>query len=330
MRLVFMGTPQFALPSLHRLAEASYDIIGVYTRADQPAGRGRSVTPSPVKAAALERGLPVFQPSDLRQPEALEQLASLQPDVIVVCAFGQILRRPLLDIPPKGVVNVHPSLLPRHRGATPIQAAILAGDEETGVTIMLMDPGMDTGPILHQRSLAISPWDSAGSLSEKLSRPAADLLGETLPLWLAGEIEPQPQDESQATYSSLIQKEDGAIDWTRPAVDVWRQVRAMNPWPGAATTLDGEMLHIWEAWPLPAERGAPTSARPGTDEPGTVLPLSPTQREKLPPEAQQEALAVQTGEGLLVILRLQRAGRRALPAAEFVRGQRQLFGRRLG
>jgi methionyl-tRNA formyltransferase len=147
-------------------------------------------------------------------------------------------------------------------------------------------------------------------------------LGETLALWLAGEIEPQPQDEAQATYSSLIQKEDGAIDWTRPAVDIWRQVRAMNPWPGAATTLDGEMLHIWEAWPLPAERGA--------DEPGTVLPLSPAQREKLPPEAQQEALAVQTGEGLLVILRLQRAGRRALPAAEFVRGMRQLFGRRLG
>jgi methionyl-tRNA formyltransferase len=322
MRIVFMGTPEFALPSLRRLVEDGYDIVGVYTRADQPAGRGRAMTPPPVKTAALELGLPVFQPSGLRHPDAVEQLASLRPDVIVVCAFGQILRQPVLDIPPKGVVNVHPSLLPRHRGATPIQAAILAGDEETGVTIMLMDAGMDTGPILRQRSLAISPWDSAGSLGEKLSRLAADLLGETLRLWLPGEIEPQPQDEARATYAPLIQKEDAAIDWTRPAVDIWRQIRAMNPWPGAYTTLDGEALHIWEAWPLPGDGDA--------GELGTVLPLSPAQREKLPPEAQREALAVQTGEGLLVVLRLQRAGRRALPAAEFVRGLRQLFGRRLG
>ena len=322
MRLVFMGTPEFAVPSLHRLVEDGYDIVGVYTRPDQPAGRGRTITPSPVKAAATERGLPVFQPPGLRRAEAVEELASLRPDVIVVCAFGQILRQPVLDIPPKGVVNVHPSLLPRHRGATPIQAAILAGDEEAGVSIMLMDAGMDTGPILRQRSLAISPWDSAGSLSEKLSRLSADLLGETLSLWLAGEIEPQPQDEERATHSPLIQKEHGAIAWTRPAVDIWRQVRAMNPWPGAFTTLDGEVLHIWEAWPLPAEGGP--------NEPGTVLPLSPAQKENLPREAQQEALAVQTGEGLLVVLRLQRAGRKALPAAEFVRGQRNLFGRRLG
>jgi methionyl-tRNA formyltransferase len=322
MRLVFMGTPEFALPSLHRLVRDGYDIVGVYTRVDQPAGRGRALTPPPVKTAALELGLPVFQPLGLRQPEALEELASLRPDVIVVCAFGQILRQPVLDIPPRGVVNVHPSLLPRHRGATPIQAAILAGDEETGVTIMLMDAGMDTGPILGQRPLAVSPWDSGGSLGEKLSRLAADLLGKTLPLWMGGEIEPRPQDEAQATYSSLIQKEEAAIDWTQPAVDIWRQVRAFNPWPGALTTLDGEMLHVWEAWPLPGEGGA--------GEPGTVLALWPAQREKLPPEAKQEALAVQTGEGLLVILRLQRPGRRALSAAEFVRGQRHLFGRRLG
>lgn len=322
MRLVFMGTPEFALPSLRRLVQDGYDIAGVYTRADQPAGRGRALTPPPVKTAALELGLPVFQPPALRRPEAVEELASLRPDVIVVCAFGQILRQPVLDIPPKGVVNVHPSLLPRHRGATPIQAAILAGHEETGVTIMLADAGMDSGPILSQRSVAVSPWDSAGTLSDKLSRLAADLLGETLPLWLDDKIKPQPQDESQATYTSLIEKEDAAIDWTRPAVDIWRQVRAMNPSPGAYTALDGERIHIWEAWPLPDEAGA--------DEPGTALALSPAQSEKLPPEAKQEALAVQTGEGLLVLLRLQRAGRRALSAAEFVRGQRHLFGKRLG
>ena len=322
MRIVFMGTPEFALPSLRRLVEDGHDIVGVYTRADQPAGRGRAVTPPPVKTAALELGLPVFQPASLRQPQAVEELASLRPDGIVVCAFGQLLRQPVLDIPPRGVLNVHPSLLPRHRGASPIQAAILAGDEETGVTIMLTDTGMDSGPILRQRSLAISPCDNGGSLSEKLSRLAADLLSETLPMWLAGDIEPQPQDETQATYSPLIKKEDGAIDWRRPALDIWRQVRAMNPWPGASTTLDGEMLRIWEAWPLPSEGGS--------NEPGAVLPLSPAQREKLPPEVNQEALAVQTGEGLLVVLRLQRAGRRALSAAEFVRGQRDLFGQRMG
>jgi methionyl-tRNA formyltransferase len=264
MRIVFMGTPEFALPSLRRLVDDGYDIVGVYTRADQPAGRGRTMTPPPVKTAALEMGLPVFQPAGLRQPEALEELAALRPDVIVVCAFGQILRQPVLDVPTRGVVNVHPSLLPRHRGATPIQTAILAGDGETGVTIMLMDAGMDTGPILQQRSLAVSPWDSSGSLGEKLSPLAADLLGETLPLWLADEITPQPQNEAQATYSSLIQKEDAAIDWTRPALDIWRQVRAMNPWLGASTTLDGEALHIWEAWPLPDESSP--------NEPGTVLP----------------------------------------------------------
>jgi methionyl-tRNA formyltransferase len=327
MRLVFMGTPEFALPSLRRLAQDRYDIVGVYTRTDQPAGRGRALTPPPVKTAALDLGLVVFQPPSLRPPEAVEELTSLRPDVIVVCAFGQILRQPVLDIPPKGVVNVHPSLLPRHRGATPIQTAILAGDEETGVTIMLADAGMDTGPILSQRSLAVSPWDSAETLNEKLSVLAADLLGETLPLWLHGRIEPQPQDEAQATYTSLIGKEDAAIDWTRPAVDIWRQVRAMNPSPGAYTLLDGEMLHIWKAWPLPEENGA--------REPGTVLALSPAQSEKLPPEAKREAqtgeaLAVQTGEGLLVLLRLQRPGRRVLPAIEFARGQRHLVGHRLG
>jgi methionyl-tRNA formyltransferase len=322
MRVVFMGTPEFALPCLRRLVDDGYDIVGVYTRADQPAGRGRTLTPPPVKTLALELGLPVFQPDGLRRPEAVEELASLRPDLMVVCAFGQILRQPVLDIPPKGVVNVHPSLLPRHRGATPIQSAILAGDEETGVSIMLMDAGMDTGPILRQRSLAVSPFDSAGSLGEKLSRLAADLLGEALPLWLAGAIEPQPQDEANANYSSLIQKDDATIDWARPAVDIWRQVRAMNPWPGASTTLDGEALRIWEAWPLASDK----SSR----EPGTILPVSAAQRQKLPPEAQQEALAVQTGEGLLVVLRLQRAGRRALPAGEFVRGLRDLFGRRLG
>jgi methionyl-tRNA formyltransferase len=249
-------------------------------------------------------------------------LASLRPDVIVVCAFGVILRQPVLDIPAKGVLNIHPSLLPRHRGASPIAAAILAGDEQTGVTIMLMDPGMDTGPIFSQRAIPISPWDTSGSLGERLAEVGAELLLEVLPRWLAGEIEPQPQDDSLASQAPLLRKEDGAIDWNQPAIDIWRRVRAFNPWPGAFTTLAGQTLLIWEAWPLSVG---------GVGEPGTVLPLTAEQRQMLPPEVgEKETLAVQTGEGLLAVLRLQRAGRRSLTAAEFIRGQRDLFGRRRG
>ena len=322
MRVVFMGTPDFALPSLRGLVEGGYNIVGVYTRPDRLAGRGRALTLPAVKTAALDYGLPVFQPPGLRRPEAVEELTSLKPDVIVVCAFGVILRQPVLDIPAKGVLNVHPSLLPRHRGASPIAAAILASDEQTGVTIMLIDPGMDSGPILSQRAIAISPWDTGGSLGERLAEVGAELLLEVLPRWLADEIEPQPQDDSLATQCSLLSKEAGAIDWNLPAIDIWRRVRAFNPWPGAFTTLAGQTLLIWEAWPLPVG---------GAGEPGTVSPLPPEQREMLPPEVgEKEALAVQTGEGLLAILLLQRAGRRSLPAAEFIRGQRDLLGRRLG
>jgi len=322
MRVVFMGTPDFALPSLRGLVEGGYNIVGVYTRPDRLAGRGRALTPPAVKTAALDYGLPVFQPPGLRRPEAVEELTSLKPDVIVVCAFGVILRQPVLDIPAKGVLNVHPSLLPRHRGASPIAAAILAGDEQTGVTIMLIDPGMDSGPILSQRAIAISPWDTGGSLGERLAEVGAELLLEVLPRWLADEIEPQPQDDSLATQCSLLSKEAGAIDWNLPAIDIWRRVRAFNPRPGAFTTLAGQTLLIWEAWPLSVG---------GAGEPGTVLPLTPEQRQMLPSEVgEKETLAVQTGEGLLAILRLQRAGRRSLTAAEFIRGQRDLFGRRLG
>lgn len=321
MRLVFMGSPEFSLPTLRGLVEGGYEIVGVYTRPDRPSGRGRALTPPPVKIAAEEYGLPVFQPLGLRKPEVVEELAALKPEVIVVCAYGVILRQPVLDVPPKGVLNVHPSLLPRHRGASPIASAILAGDEETGVTIMLMDPGMDTGPILEQRRAAISPRDTTGSLSERLSQVSAELLLEVLPRWMADEIEPQPQDDALATHAPLLQKEEGAIDWSRPAVEIWRQVRAFHPWPGAFTTLGGERLLIHETWPLSV---------PASSEPGTISPLSPEKMEMLPPEIRQEALAVHTGENLLAVLRLQQAGRRALSAAEFLRGKRDLFDQRLG
>ncbi|HEU4760384.1 MAG TPA: methionyl-tRNA formyltransferase [Dehalococcoidia bacterium] len=320
MAIVFMGTPAFAVPSLQRLAAEGYGIAAVYTQPDRPAGRGRHPRPSPVKVAAQELGLPVREPATLSEPEALSALRSLAPEAIVVVAYGQILRQDVLDVPPRGVLNVHPSLLPRHRGAAPIPAAILAGDGETGVTVMLMDAGMDTGPIVAQRAMPVEPADTAGSLGAKLSAVAADLLAETLPRWLRGEIEPQPQDDSRATKAPLLRKEQGAIDWGLPAAEIWRRVRAYNPWPGAYSTLDGEIVHIWEAWPLEEDSG---------QRPGTLVPLTDQQRAQLPPGADREAFAVQTGRGLLVVLLVQRAGRRALPPGDFLRGARDALGKRL-
>jgi len=319
MAIVFLGTPAFAVPSLRRLADEGYEIAAVYTQPDRPAGRGRYLTPPPVKTAALAMGLPVRQPESLRDPSALTDLASLHPEVGIGVAYGQILRQEALAIPAKGMLNVHPSLLPRHRGASPIPAAILAGDRETGATIILMDPGIDSGPILAQRSLPIEDRDTAGTLTEKLAPLAASLLAQTLPRWLRDEIHPQPQDHSLATKTPLLKKERGAIDWSLPAMRIWRQVRAYNPWPGAYTTLDGQVLHIWEAWPLPG-KGAP---------PGTVVALREEQQVGLPPQADRGAFGVQTGDGLLAVLSVQRQGRRRLAAAEFLRGARDFIGRRL-
>jgi methionyl-tRNA formyltransferase len=320
MAIVFMGTPQFAIPCLHALVQAGYDIAAVYTQPDKPAGRGRKSTPCPVSIAARQLGLPVRQPASLRSEEEVAALAALSPQALVVCAYGHILRQPVLDIPPKGVLNVHPSLLPRQRGASPIPAVILAGDDETGVSLMLADIGMDTGPILAQRPLAISPLDTAAVLSEKLSTMAAALLLDTLPRWFAGEIEPQPQDDSRATVTPLLRKGHGAIDWTAPAVHIWRQVRAYNPWPGAFTAIAGQLLHIWEAWPLPSHSDA---------EPATVVALTPEHLAALPPQLPQQAFGVQTGDGLLAVLEAQLAGRRRLAAADFMRGRRDLIGQRL-
>lgn len=320
MSIVFIGTPAFAVPSLRRLASEGYHIAAVVTQPDRPAGRGRHPAPPPVKSAAEDLGLSVLQPASLRDPDAVGEIASLKPEVIVAVAYGQILRESVLSIPPRGVLNVHPSLLPRWRGASPIASALLAGDEQTGVTIMLMDPGMDSGPILSQKTYPVSPADTTGSLTEALSREGAALLVHTLPRWLAGETEPRPQDESQATVSRLLTKEDGRIDWSKPAADIWRQVRAFNPWPGAYTTLDGELLHVWQAWPLDA----------ATAEPGIVTPLTPAQRSRLPEGPDPAAFGVQTGEGMLAVLQVQRAGRRAMPGGDFLRGMPGLIGRRLG
>jgi methionyl-tRNA formyltransferase len=307
-KLIFMGTPDFALPVLRALIKR-YEVVGVVTQPDQRVGRGRKVEAPPVKVLALAHNLPVLQPPSLRQPNVVAELKALAPELIVVAAYGQILPAEVLVIPPRGCLNVHASLLPKYRGAAPIAAAILAGEEETGVTIMLMDEGMDTGPILAQATCPISPADTQESLSTRLAQLGADLLMETLPRWLAGKIEPRPQDHSQATYSRVITKEDGLIDWSQSAVEIWRRCRAYYPWPSTYTYWRGKLLKILRAEPLPNWSGE--------GEKGQVVALD-------------DGLAVITGKGALLLGTVQLAGKRAMSIADFARGQRDFVGSVLG
>jgi len=311
LRIVFMGTPEFAVPPLEHLVLNGYQVVAVYTQPDKPAGRGRSLVSSPLKRAAVHWGLPVVQPVSLNRAEVAEQLVNFHPDVIVVAAFGQLLPQSVLDIPRYGCINIHPSLLPRHRGASPVAAAILAGDEFTGVSIMLMDKGFDTGPVLAQAQIPVSPQDTTGSLAGKLSQTGARLLQEVLVSWSRGEITPHPQNEAEATYSESITKDEGEIDWHLPAVDIWRRVRAFQPWPGGYTRWQGKQLKIMEAVPLPGEK---------TVEVGQVVALP---RSTGKPGA---GFGVGTGDGVLGILTVQLEGKRAMSAAEFLRGQRQFVG----
>jgi len=306
MRVIFMGTPEFALPVLERLVSGEHEVLADYTQPDKPAGRGRSLVSSAVKKAALDYGLPVWQLPSLRPPEEIERLANLRPEVIVVAAFGLLLPQSILDIPPLGCVNIHPSLLPKHRGPSPVAAAILAGDEITGVSIMLLDKGMDTGPLLAQQQVPVSLEDTTGSLTAKLAQLGGQLLMQTLPIWLEGKLTPQPQDNGKATYSKLITKEEGKMDWQRPAIELWRKVRAFQPWPGCYTTWQGRLLKIMETIPLP-----------GGGEPGRVIAIE---------ETQGAPVGVQAGEGVLGLLQLQLEGKRAMSAEEFVRGQRGFIG----
>ncbi len=322
LRTVFMGSPAFAVPTLRSLVEAGYDLVAVYSQPDRPAGRGRALVAPDVKRVALEYGLPVLQPERLRTAEAREQLRELRPDLIVVAAYGQILRPAVIDLPRHGCLNVHASLLPRHRGASAVAAAILAGDAESGVSIMQIDPGMDTGPVLSQRSTPLLDDDTTGTLAERLSRIGAELLVETLPDWVAGHVRAAPQDEAHATQAPPIAKEDGAIDWTKPAMRLWREVRAYNPWPLSSTRFRGEPLQMLEAWPL-------TNTAVAEPAPGTVMEL-PAAAELSAERRQRAAFAVAAGAGLLVPLSVRRAGRGAVSAAEFARGARGLSGSVLG
>jgi methionyl-tRNA formyltransferase len=319
MRVLFMGTPEFAVPSLAALAErapAGLELAGVVTRVDKPAGRGRQLAHPPVKQFALAHGIAVYQPGSLRKPEALAQLRELAPELIVVAAFGQILPPEVLRLPAQSCLNVHASLLPRWRGASPINAAILAGDAETGVTIMRMDEGLDTGPILAERAIPIGPRETAGELSDRLAVLGAALLIETLPGWLAGSITPRPQDETRATMTALLRKEQGRLDWTHPAALLDRAVRAYTPWPGAYTTWNGQQVKILRARPLD-EDGSGIEGR----APGHCFVVG---------QGKHAGLAVACGQGALTLEMVQLQGKRAVMGEELLRGYPALADATLG
>ena len=306
-----MGTPEFSLPSLDALVTENFPVVAVYTQPDRKAGRGQRVVSSPVKRYALSHALEVVQIEKFRETGTIERLAAFSPDLIVVAAFGLLLPPEVLSIPKFGCLNVHPSLLPRHRGASPIAGAMLDGDDTTGVTIMIMDAGMDTGPILSREKVPISDEDTTGSLEAKLAELGARLLVETIPRWLERRIKPEPQDDSQATYTRVIKKEDGKIDWHLATKELCRQVRAFDPWPGSFTYWMGSRLKLVKVLPLHGEKSG---------EPGRVVAL---------PSPAPVAVGVQTGDGVLGLLRVQLEGKRELPADEFARGQRDFIGSNL-
>lgn len=312
-RIVYMGTPNFAVPALAALHETGaglgWEVVGVVTQPDRPAGRGKRLLMSPVKEYALAHDLPVLQPGRLRrEPDAIQSLAGLAPDVMVVAAYGQILPKAVLEIPRFGCLNIHASLLPAWRGASPITAALLAGQAETGVTLMLMDVGMDTGPMLAQAKMAIGADDTTASLSKKLAAQGAALLVETLPHWLDGEIAPVDQADlpGEVSFCSLVKKEDGEIDWKQPAAHIERMLRAYTPWPSAFTAWKGQNFKIWQARVLAGNAGA-----------GKVV-------------STENGVAVGTGNGLLELVIVQPAGKRAMDIRSFLNGAPDFVGGRLG
>lgn len=310
-RVVFCGTPAFAAASLAALIEAQYRVVAVYTQPDRPAGRGRRVAVSEVKQAALAAAIPVYQPVSLRRREAQAELAGLAPDLLVVAAYGLILPQVVLDIPARGCVNVHASLLPRWRGAAPIQRALLAGDDESGISIMLMEAGLDTGPVLATAPLPIAPAMTGGELHDALATLGGEALVKTLPGWLRGDIAPLPQEHALACYAPKLVKAEAEIDWQQSALVIDRQVRAFNPWPVAQTRLGGEVLRIWRAEPVVESVASPLGP------PGVVL------------SEDRAGPVVATGAGALRLTMLQLAGRRPQAAADFYNARR-LLNERLG
>ncbi len=310
MRIVFMGTPDFAVPVLSALVDAGHDLAAVYTQPDRPLGRGRRTRPTPVKAYAVERGLEVLQPESLRQDvDARRRLSDLAPDVVVVAAYGLILPDEVLEVPRLGCLNVHPSLLPKYRGPSPVASAILAGDEVTGVTVMEVTQQVDAGPVVARRRLRIRAGETAGELTGRLFHLGGCLMVAVLPAWASGEIEASPQVDAEATMTRLLARDDGEIDWTAPAERIMRQVRAYDPWPGSFTRWDGRRLKVLEARASRANHAEPA---------GTVV------------SGPDGSLGVATGDGVLRLGRVQMEGRRAVDAAAFARAQSEFVGARLG
>jgi methionyl-tRNA formyltransferase len=298
MRLVYLGTPRFAVPTLERIVEAGHQVVAVLTQPDRPRGRGQQVAPPPVKEAALLLGLPLYQPERVRRPEAVEFLRALNAETMVVVGYGQIIPQVVIDLAPLGIINVHASLLPKYRGAGPIQWAIVKGEMRTGVTTMRIDAGLDTGDMLLKRETEIGQDENAVELGERLSVMGADLLVETLQGLAAGTIVPEKQDNAQATLAPLLKKEDGLIDWTRPAWDIHNQVRGLQPWPGAHTTFRGQPLQIWKTKLLAS--GSATS--------GSLISVKP--------------LIVSCGSSGLELVEVQQQGRKRMSGVDFANGQR--------
>jgi len=312
LRLIFMGTPDLAAASLAALLrEPAFQVVAVATQPDRPKGRDLKLQPSPVKELALKANVPVLQPLKAREDKFIAELRALQPDLIAVAAFGQILPQAILDLPRLGCLNVHTSLLPKYRGASPIQSAILNGETETGVTIMKMDIGLDTGDILTQRTTPIRDEDNAATLHDRLAQLGAELLIETIPAYATGKIQPQPQRHELATHVAKIKKEEGRIDWAKPAREIWNRIRAFTPWPGAFTYIPGQsqpiLLKLWQA-EVAAQSGVP----------GEIL------------SADKTGILVGCGEGSLRITSLQREGGRRMTAAEFLAGNPLKPGTKLG
>lgn len=300
MRLVFLGTPEFAVPSLALLNEAGHELAAVFTQPDRPKGRGNQLAPSPVKEAALALNLPVHQPERVRRPESVERLRSLHPDLMVVVGYGQIIPQSIIDIPPHGILNVHASLLPKYRGAAPIQWAIANGEIETGVTIMRIDAGLDTGDMLLKETTAIGPHETAPQLSARLAIMGAELLIEAIQQIEAGTAKYEKQDNNAATLAPILKKEDGHIDWTQPAQRIYNRLRGFQPWPGAYTTFRGQQLNITQA-------RVSTEEKPG--EPGLI-------------RIARRQLFVHCGNGMLELLEVQPAAKKRMSAEAFLNGNK--------
>ena len=309
MRIVFMGTPEFAVPSLEALLRSDDQVVGVVSQPDRPKGRGHQLVAPPVKFVAERAGIPILQPLKIRTPEFLQALSAWEPDLIAVAAYGRILHTPILRLPPMGCVNVHGSLLPKYRGAAPVQWAVINGETETGITTMLMDEGMDTGPMLLQEKLEIFPDDTAGTVAPRLAELGGRLLVDTITQLKAGTLAPKKQDDGQATLAPLLKKEDGLIDWTMNATALANRVRGLSPWPGAYTFFGEERWNIWKAV---SNEGV------ATDKPGTIVAVS------------KQAIVVATGEGHLDIREIQIANSKRMAVGQFLAGHRVTVGAQLG